>query len=91
MLAARMSDLSARSTSPSIKRAEDAVQAAVSASEFKSLPQVARVGLNEWHQSSAGAHYRHVIFLDRNSSNAVSMTGSFGELSHVGKSMEASE
>lgn len=56
-------------------------------SGFKSLPQVARVEQNERHQSSAGAHHRHVIFLD-NSSSAVSMTGSFEELSHVGKSME---
>lgn len=56
MLTAGRPDLSAKSASPSIKRAEDAEQAAVSASGFKSLPQVARVGMNEQHQSSAGAH-----------------------------------
>ena len=85
MLAAGSPDLSARSASPTIKRAEDAVQAAVSGAEIKSLPHVARGKLNEQHWSSAGTHTRHMVFLDWSSSSAPSVTSSFEEVSQEAK------
>lgn len=42
-------DLDAKSASPTIKGADDAVRAVVSEAEKKSLAHVARVKLNEWH------------------------------------------
>lgn len=51
MLAAGRPDLSARSASPTIKRAEDALQTAVSGLEIKSLSYVAGVNLNKQHRA----------------------------------------
>lgn len=72
---------SIRSSSPTIKRTENAVHAVHSWAEFQNLALITEVELNEQYQ-------RDVIFQDRNSSDARSIAGSSEKVTQESKSME---